>query len=195
MVHARASVRFETELNIFLFSRPLYRNIFVESNVAQSAWLKKKVDDLRVAKENVIPKVWGKIQDYLTPEDLRAGKMEVIELTVTPELGKKLIGYMMKEKLVTWSQNKTHGRRVSWMYTRNFSVKEYEGRSYIAAGTPGSGTPPPFGPSEGPCMTREEIYFAVLKKYPIHLLDIKIEKKLDLDGDLFSVSSNLHRNK
>lgn len=122
-------------------------------------------------------KVWAKIKDYLSPDDLRAARMEVVEMTVTTDLGKKLVAYMMKENLVTRSQHKTHGRSVSWMYTRNFSIKEYRGRSFIAQGTTGSGTPPPFGPSVGPCLTREEIYFAILKKYPNHLLDVRISSR------------------
>jgi len=134
--------------------------------------------------QSFLPKVWEKIKDRLTPTQVAAGKMRLYTMRITPELGEKLYDYITREGLATYHQNNKNGRQVDFTYTPHFSVKRYKrndgscsscyvdegARGYSGGGSVSSQTE--YHAKAARCITKLEIYFAILKKYPQHLLDV-----------------------
>lgn len=131
-----------------------------------------------------LPKVWEKVKDHLTPEQVADRKMSLYTMRITPELGQKLYDYISQEGLETYRQNRKNGRQVDFLYAPHFSVKRYKrydgsysscyvdsgARGYSGGGSVSSQAQ--YEAKAARCMTQLDVYFAILKKYPQHLLDV-----------------------
>ncbi|WP_207060892.1 hypothetical protein [Motiliproteus sp. SC1-56] len=126
--------------------------------------------------------VWDKIKNHLTPEKVEAAGFKVFGMKITPQLADKIYDYIWKEKIYTHMQSRKNRRSVKFLYTPNFSVKIYikDNGNYstclIDLGTPGaiigeSGRKE-YEDKKKRSLTMIEIYFAILRKYPQHLLSI-----------------------
>ena len=130
--------------------------------------------------EYFYPHVWAKVKDYLTPEKAEEANFSIYTMTISLELAEKIYKYIEKENLQTYRQSTKNGRRVKFIYTPNFSVKIYYSGSYtncfIDSGALGycGGHNDQFmyNQKKEKSMTKMELYFAILKKYPNHLLGI-----------------------
>lgn len=132
-----------------------------------------------------LPKVWEQIKDRLTLEQVAGTKTRLYTMSITPELGKRLCEYISREGLATYHQSNKNGRQVDFTYTPHFSVKlyrRYDGSyssCYVDVGARGhSGGGSAHSKAEydakaAKCMTKLDVYFAILKKYPQHLLDVQ----------------------
>lgn len=130
------------------------------------------------------PNVWEKIKDLLTREQVEESNINLYTMRITPELAKKLCDYISREGLETYSQSRKNGRQVDIRYAPHFSVKLYKrsdgsfSSCYVDTGargyTGGGGTTSQaeYEDKAERCMTKLEVYFAILKKYPQHLLDV-----------------------
>ena len=149
------------------------------------------------------PDVWEKINKYLTPEKANAAGFKVYGMKITPQLADKIQDYIRKEKINTYCQFTKDGRSINFLYTPHFSVKIYirdDGKyssCFIDNGARGN----VIGENDRKTyeykfkksMTKMEIYFAIINKYPEHLLDISCATnscatktiELDYDQDLF----------
>jgi hypothetical protein len=143
-----------------------------------------------MSEEYCHPAVWEKVRNYLTPEALDGAKLEVFSMRITDELGGRLRDYIAREKLQTFSQNRKNGRRVDFVYAPNFSIKRYLRQDgtcsscFIDGGAIGyarssSRNREEYRLKEARCMKRVDLYFAILKKYPEHLLDVIYSQSID----------------
>lgn len=154
---------------------------------------------------NFRPDVWKNVQDYLTPELLSEADLEVATLKVTEKIGLQLRDYILKNKLWTFGQNKSQGRQVNFTYSPNFCVRlyrNYEGKCtscYVTRGTPGfdrgnlrlphsyvDERQAEYEEKKERCMTLNQIYFSMLRKYPHDLLEVQFIEKFypeDFDRD------------
>ena len=146
------------------------------------------------------PNVWEKINKYLTPEKAKAAGFKVYGMKITPQLADKIQDYIRKEKIDTYCQFRKDARSINFLYTPRFSVKIYirdDGKyssCFIDNGARGNviseNDRKTYEYKFKKSMTKMEIYFAIIKKYPEHLLDIdiscgKTSRELDYDQDLF----------
>jgi hypothetical protein len=118
--------------------------------------------------------IFNIIKDFLSNHTLEELSEQVSSIKVTEECGHKITGYIHRNKLSTFSQYKKNGKRVSFTYTANFSVKCYSSGCYIADGTRGSRSDQVYKDIKEKGMSKREVYYAVLKKYPNEILDIKL---------------------
>ena len=140
-------------------------------------------------KEYFKPNVWNEIKDNLTPEQVEANGFIVYSMTITPELAEKLYKYIESENLTTFRQSTKNRRRVKFIYTPNFSVKIYykSDDSYsvclVDSGARGNARRD-FEEKMARSLTKIEVYYAILKKYPHHLLSISCSTS-EQDDDIF----------
>lgn len=119
--------------------------------------------------------IFNIVKDYLSNHTLEELSEQVSSMKVTEECGHKISGYIYENKISTFSQFKKNGKRVSFYYTANFSVKCYSSGCYIANGTRGSRVSnQAYQDMKKKGMTKREVYYGVLKKYPNQILDIKL---------------------
>ncbi|MEZ9865862.1 MULTISPECIES: hypothetical protein [unclassified Vibrio] len=123
------------------------------------------------------PSVWNEIKDNLTSEQVETSNFKVYSMIITPELAEKLCHYIEREKLSTFRQSTKNGRKIKFLYTPNFSVKIYYKRdgSYsmclVDSGAAGHGGYD-LEEKRKKSLTKMEVYFAILTKYPHHLLSL-----------------------
>lgn len=144
--------------------------------------------------ESFHPKVWEKIKNYQTREQVEQAGLRISSMKITQELGKKLIDYINQNKLQTFGQLRKNGRDVHFLYAPHFSVKmylKYDGSCsscFIDGGADGyygkwrhrrGGRADEYSPKAKRCMRLQEIYFAILKQYPRHLLDVRYITRAD----------------
>jgi hypothetical protein len=134
--------------------------------------------------------VWEQIKDFLTPEKVEAAGFKVFNMKITPQLADKIYDYIWKEKLYTHMQPRKNRRSVRFLYSPNFSVKIYirdDGKystCIIDHGAQGEiigeRGRKEYEDKKERCLTMIEVYFAILKKYPQHLLSISCATEEEL---------------
>ncbi|ELB2923561.1 MULTISPECIES: hypothetical protein [Vibrio] len=138
-------------------------------------------------KEYFRPSVWKEVKDNLTPEQVEASGFRVYSMTITPELAEKLVNYIESNKLSTFRQSTKNRRRVKFIYTPGFSVKIYykSDGSYsvclVDSGATGGGGRD-FEEKKAKSLTKIEVYYAILKKYPQDLMSISCSSSEQDDG-------------
>ena len=132
-----------------------------------------------------LPKVYERIKEYLTKENAEAANFRVLKMTITSEVAEKIYKYIEDENLETYSQYKKNGRSVKFSYTPKFSVKMYfkKDGSYsmclIDSGTRGrypirfTHLTKEYDEKYKKSMSMLDLYFAIIKKYPNHLISIQ----------------------
>ena len=124
--------------------------------------------------------IFNIVKEFLSNHTLEELSEQVSSMKVTEECGHKISGYIHSNKLSTFSQYKKNGKHVSFTYTANFSVKCYSSGCYIASGTRGSSiSDQAYQDMKKKGMSKREIYYAVLKKYPNEILDIKLFQEIE----------------
>jgi hypothetical protein len=111
--------------------------------------------------------------------------MRLYTMRITPELGTKLYDYITRERLTTFHRSNMNRRQVDFLYAPHFSVKLYKrddgscSSCYVDTGARGysgcgsASKKAEYHAKAERCMTKLEVYFAILKKYPQHLLEVK----------------------
>lgn len=140
------------------------------------------INTITMNKEYFHSNVYEKIKDYIDREKAEADNFQVCTMTITPELAEKINKYIRDKNLSTYSQSRKNKRQVRFLYTPNFSVKMYVkyngGYSMCLIDSGASGhysgkyREDEYKEKAEKSMTQLDLYFAIIKKYPNHLLDI-----------------------